>query len=153
MCSQRPVGILQRKLSAPKGSSVYGVDLGCIYVSENPIKDAASRLIQSSAENLVRDTVGTGVYFGGYETTKFLLTSEERPAGPMTQFLAGGICGILCWLAVFPIDLVKSLLQKDVLAPCPRYPDAATCIHDIYKTRGFTGFYRGVTVTLMRAFP
>ncbi|KAL1933385.1 hypothetical protein VTP01DRAFT_7475 [Rhizomucor pusillus] len=103
--------------------------------------------------HLLRDTVGTGVYFGGYETTKFLLTSEERPAGPMTQFLAGGICGILCWLAVFPIDLVKSLLQKDVLAPCPRYPDAATCIHDIYKTRGFTGFYRGVTVTLMRAFP
>ncbi|KAI8145511.1 mitochondrial carrier domain-containing protein [Fennellomyces sp. T-0311] len=103
--------------------------------------------------HFVRDTVGTGVYFGGYETTKFLLSGPERTAGPMTQFLAGGVCGILCWLAVFPIDLVKSLMQKEILAPNPSYRNTMDCVRDIYGTRGLAGFYRGIAVTLIRAFP
>lgn len=102
---------------------------------------------------LVRDTIGTSVYFGGYETTKFLLSSPDRPPGPTTQFLAGGVCGILCWLAVFPVDLVKSLMQKDVLAPKPAYHTVMDCLRDVYHARGISGFYRGITVTLMRAFP
>ncbi|KAG2225090.1 hypothetical protein INT45_011772, partial [Circinella minor] len=103
--------------------------------------------------HFVRDALGTGVYFGGYETTKFLLTGKERTAGPTTQFLAGGVCGILCWLVVFPIDLVKSLMQKEVLSPQPQYKSAIDCVRDIYSTRGFIGFYRGIAVTLIRAFP
>lgn len=102
---------------------------------------------------LVRDTIGTAVYFGGYETTKYLLTSADRHAGPFEQFLAGGICGILCWLAVFPVDLVKSLIQKEILAPQPVYKSTLDCVRDIYHTRGARGFYRGIAVTLMRAFP
>ncbi|KAG2212539.1 hypothetical protein INT46_010020, partial [Mucor plumbeus] len=40
--------------------------------------------------HLVRDTIGTGVYFGGYETTKYLLSgNKSSSAGPLTQFLAG----------------------------------------------------------------
>ncbi|CDS09678.1 hypothetical protein LRAMOSA02355 [Lichtheimia ramosa] len=100
-----------------------------------------------------RDTLGTAVYFGGYETTKFLLSGPERTAGPMTQFLAGGTCGILCWLAVFPIDLVKSLMQKEVLSPSRKYKSTMDCVKDIYHSRGASGFYRGITVTLIRAFP
>ncbi|KAI9270551.1 mitochondrial carrier domain-containing protein [Phascolomyces articulosus] len=103
--------------------------------------------------HFVRDAIGTGVYFGGYETTKFILSGPERTAGPMTQFLAGGVCGILCWLAVFPIDLVKSLMQKEVLSPYPQYKTTIDCVRDIYTTRGITGFYRGIAVTLIRAFP
>ncbi|KAI9488005.1 glycoside hydrolase superfamily [Zychaea mexicana] len=103
--------------------------------------------------HFVRDVIGTGVYFGGYETTKFLLSGPERTAGPMTQFLAGGVCGILCWLAVFPIDLVKSLMQKEILAQQPTYKSTMHCVRDIYKSRGPTGFYRGIAVTLLRAFP
>ncbi|KAG0193268.1 hypothetical protein DFQ28_005886 [Apophysomyces sp. BC1034] len=110
-----------------------------------------------SAKEIVRkrarDALGTGVYFGGYETTKYLLTSPDRPAGPLTQFFAGGVCGILCWLVVFPVDLVKSLMQKEILAPQPMYKNASACVRDIYHQRGMAGFYRGVTVTLMRAFP
>ncbi|KAI9323596.1 mitochondrial carrier domain-containing protein [Dichotomocladium elegans] len=103
--------------------------------------------------HLVRDTIGTAVYFGGYETTKFLLSGPDHMAGPMTQFFAGGVCGILCWLAVFPIDLVKSLMQKEVLSPQPKYKSISECIKDVHHSRGITGFYRGIAVTLIRAFP
>ncbi|OAD74600.1 hypothetical protein PHYBLDRAFT_111764, partial [Phycomyces blakesleeanus NRRL 1555(-)] len=104
--------------------------------------------------HFVRDALGTGVYFGGYETTKYLLNQGSgQPAGPLTQFLAGGICGILCWLVVFPIDLVKSLMQKEIMAQRPTYGRTSDCIRDIYKAKGTLGFYRGITVTLVRAFP
>lgn len=104
-------------------------------------------------DKLVRDSVGTGVYFGTYETTKFLLTKKDQSAGPLTQFLAGGICGILCWLVVFPIDLVKTLKQKEILSPQPLYKNASDCIRGIIEKKGFKGFYSGVSVTLLRAFP
>ncbi|KAI8887858.1 mitochondrial carrier, partial [Backusella circina FSU 941] len=101
--------------------------------------------------HLVRDTVGTGVYFGGYETTKFILSGHNKQAGPATQFLAGGICGLMCWVVVFPLDLVKTLIQKEILLPKPTYKNAVECVRDIYKKSGLTGFYKGITVTLIRA--
>ncbi|CAO3684043.1 unnamed protein product [Rhizopus stolonifer] len=104
--------------------------------------------------HLVRDAVGTGVYFGGYETTKYILSElQNTSAGPGTQFLAGGICGIMCWLVVFPLDLVKSLIQKEILQTKPKYGNTKNCIQDIYRRGGLAGFYRGITVTLIRAFP
>ncbi|KAL7319385.1 hypothetical protein PS15m_002524 [Mucor circinelloides] len=104
--------------------------------------------------HLVRDTIGTGVYFGGYETTKYLLSgNKSASAGPLTQFLAGGICGVMCWIVVFPLDLVKTLIQKEILSVNPTYKSAMDCVRDIYKQNGLSGFYRGITVTLIRAFP
>lgn len=102
---------------------------------------------------VVRDSVGTGVYFGGYETTKYLLTKKDKKSGPLVQFLAGGICGILCWLVVFPIDLVKTLKQKEVLSSSPHYRNVRECIANIIQQKGYRGFYSGVSVTLLRAFP
>lgn len=101
----------------------------------------------------VRDTIGTAVYFGTYETTKRALSSPASPPGPLTHFMAGGICGILCWIVVFPIDLVKSVMQKDIMAPKPTYDTIRECVTDINNRQGIKGFYRGMAVTLMRAFP
>ncbi|OBZ91769.1 putative mitochondrial carrier C29A3.11c [Choanephora cucurbitarum] len=105
--------------------------------------------------HLVRDTIGTGVYFGGYETTKYVLNGSQNAssAGPLTQFLAGGICGIMCWIVVFPLDLVKTLIQKEILVKEPKYKSTIECVQDIYSRDRLAGFYRGITVTLIRAFP
>jgi hypothetical protein len=102
---------------------------------------------------IVRDTIGTGVYFGGYETTKYVLSGGNKSStgSPATQFLAGGICGIMCWIVVFPLDLVKTLIQKEILQPHPT--NARECIKNIYMKNGVAGFYRGIAVTLIRAFP
>ncbi|KAG2181064.1 hypothetical protein INT43_008646, partial [Umbelopsis isabellina] len=103
--------------------------------------------------HFLRDTIGTAVYFGTYESTKRVLSSPNSPPGPLTHFMAGGTCGILCWIVVFPIDLIKSVMQKDIMAPKPTYDSIRECITDIKSRQGFKGFYRGMSVTLMRAFP
>ncbi|RUS31220.1 mitochondrial carrier domain-containing protein, partial [Jimgerdemannia flammicorona] len=100
-----------------------------------------------------RDTLGTSVYFGSYETVKRLLTTPTSPAGPLTHFLAGGLCGIFCWLVVFPIDLVKSVIQKEAMHPHPTHDSIPVVVREILARSGYRGFYRGLGVTLMRAFP
>ncbi|PVU88934.1 hypothetical protein BB559_003492 [Furculomyces boomerangus] len=105
--------------------------------------------------HIVRDFSGTGIYFGAYEASKEILrrmTSSEN-TGPFTHMMAGGICGVLAWVIIFPIDLVKSVYQKNLLA-LPNVKQTYTnCLKEIYRSYGTRGFYRGIEVTLIRAFP
>jgi hypothetical protein len=84
---------------------------------------------------------------------KRILSSGESKAGPMTHFMSGGFCGILSWLIVFPVDAIKTNLQKDIMMPQPRYTSFWNCAMSIVKKNGVRALYRGLNVTLIRAFP
>jgi hypothetical protein len=58
--------------------------------------------------------MGTGIYFGSYESSKYLL-SNIAPPGPWTYAASGALCGIVAWCVVFPIDTAKSIVQRDIL--------------------------------------
>ncbi|KAF9404134.1 hypothetical protein BGZ94_004345 [Podila epigama] len=127
--------------------------------------------------HIARDMLGTGIYFSSYETIKRLMsetvehirpthphsldgseatvtkTIEHKGPGPMVHFLSGGLCGVFSWLVVFPIDLVKSVIQKEVLATQPKYSGALDCARDIVRREGVRGLYRGLSVTCYRAIP
>ncbi|KAI1320021.1 hypothetical protein EDD11_002353 [Mortierella claussenii] len=123
--------------------------------------------------HVMRDMLGTGIYFSSYETIKRLAsetiehikphhdtaelglgaTTQLKGPGPMVHFFAGGLCGVFSWLVVFPIDLVKSVVQKEVLVSNPRYSGALDCAKDIVRREGVRGLYRGLSVTCYRAMP
>jgi hypothetical protein len=50
--------------------------------------------------------MGTGIYFGSYESSKYLLSGLPLP-GSITYAISGAVCGILAWCVVFPIDTAK----------------------------------------------
>ncbi|KAF9973778.1 hypothetical protein BGZ73_002966 [Actinomortierella ambigua] len=126
-------------------------------------------LYKGAPLHIARDTLGTGVYFASYETVKRVVsqtmqhvrspisTGDSKAAaagpGPMVHFFAGGFCGVFSWMIVFPIDLVKSVMQKEVLLTKPTYDSAWACAKDIVRRSGVRGLYRGVGVTLVRSFP
>ncbi|OMJ16139.1 putative mitochondrial carrier [Smittium culicis] len=97
----------------------------------------------------------TGIYFSTYEATKeiFRKLSKSENTGPIAHSLAGGCCGIFAWLIIFPIDLVKSVYQKDLLTDPTSSRNYLQCFNQIKNTYGIKGFYRGIGVTLFRAFP
>ncbi|KAI8969811.1 mitochondrial carrier domain-containing protein [Pilobolus umbonatus] len=99
-----------------------------------------------------RDALGTGIYFGGYESMKRLFSTDDV-TGPMTHFFSGGICGTLSWLFVFPVDAVKTNLQKDIMVSNPKYTGFWDCTMKLVKKKGIKSLYRGLNVTLIRAFP
>lgn len=60
----------------------------------------------------MRDTIGTGLYFGIYETVKQIITKElgmqQSPFGaPMA---AGALCGTIPWILVSSFIFAFSLM-------------------------------------------
>ncbi|KAJ3070469.1 hypothetical protein HDU99_002669 [Rhizoclosmatium hyalinum] len=103
--------------------------------------------------HLLRDFTGTGMYFGGYESLKVLFTPKGETPGPMVHMMAGGLSGTLSWIVLFPIDLIKSVMQKEALQPIPKYTSARQFIVKRFKSGGVRGFYHGIGAQLTRSFP
>ncbi|ORY36386.1 mitochondrial carrier [Rhizoclosmatium globosum] len=103
--------------------------------------------------HLQRDFIGTGMYFGGYESMKVLFTPKGETPGPMVHMMAGGLSGTLSWIVLYPIDLIKSVMQKEAMQPIPKYTSAKQFISRRYKKSGIAGFYPGIGAQLTRSFP
>lgn len=64
----------------------------------------------------LRDSIGTGLFFYTYSTVKDdLLTRPGEQSSSWAIALSGGLCGIMAWTAVYPIDTIKALVQRDSL--------------------------------------
>ena len=124
----------------------------------------------------VRDSIGYGFYFWGYEGAKLLLLDAADSDGVrMGKMLsAGGIAGCITWASVYPLgvshqpdyklttDTVKTRYQtqymssleemKPLIAGERRYASTWHCIKDTFRQEGVAGMYRGMGITMVRAF-
>jgi solute carrier family 25 carnitine/acylcarnitine transporter 20/29 len=67
---------------------------------------------------------------------------------------AGGLGGVLYWLAIYPVDVVKSAMMTDSIVPAARkYPNMLSTLASLWKEGGIGRFYRGFSPCLMRAVP
>jgi hypothetical protein len=95
--------------------------------------------------HLLRDTLGTGSYWLLYET----IHSREKSSGAV-HFLAGGATGMLSWIVIYPLDLIKNIYQQQ------RFKQGHATYQAVFsqvRAKGLTGLYRGVWPTMLRAFP
>ncbi|KAF9454417.1 carnitine/acyl carnitine carrier [Macrolepiota fuliginosa MF-IS2] len=137
---------------------------------------------------------GYGAYFFAYEATRRFFTppaSSETPADHSSIFaevenginklswpallLAGGVAGIVGWIATFPFDVVKTRIQGSIEPPISRTASTTALLDNLglpqhehpnnpfrstvstfvysYKTEGMGVFFRGLAPTLIRAIP
>jgi len=120
----------------------------------------------------VRDAVGYGWYFWSYELSKRLLLS--RQANPFLDatttdvLISGGIAGVVTWVSIYPLDVIKTRLQTQ--STSASHPETDALIHsthvssrrhtqssvhvarEIWHTTGLRGFYRGLGICSLRAF-
>ncbi|RWA04608.1 hypothetical protein EKO27_g10495 [Xylaria grammica] len=94
--------------------------------------------------HLLRDTLGTGIYFATYESSKQLLTTfsgTDAHKNPIAVLAAGALCGIVSWALIYPIDSVKSIYQRNAL------------IRDMYRGLGVSmGRSAAVNAVFFSAF-
>ncbi|KAK9454949.1 mitochondrial carrier domain-containing protein [Dipodascopsis uninucleata] len=95
-----------------------------------------------------RDALGTSIYFTVYESSKQIFrmyNPEAEQTGPVVIAISGALCGIFSWALLFPIDTMKSIVQRDILTRTPGAP---------LKKRSFNLFnprmYRGLGVSVAR---
>lgn len=65
----------------------------------------------------MRDSLGSAIYFSVYEALKQGLSRNQLPGdkpNPIGVAVGGAACGIASWLAVYPIDTMKSEYQRDL---------------------------------------
>ncbi|KAJ1732643.1 mitochondrial ornithine carrier protein [Coemansia biformis] len=132
-------------------------------------------LYRGIAPTIGRETVGVGFWFGTYELVcRQLLRmraasdpgarASKEDLGPGAIILAGGCAGIGYNATSYPIDVVKSLIQTaDVRAPGQQgapgqqaaiaRPGVLSTVRAVYTRGGIAAFYRGLGITLLRAFP
>lgn len=129
----------------------------------------------------LRDSVGYGFYFWSYElTTRWMeqwsRAHEGQQTGTFTGsetakvLLCGGLAGIVTWASIFPLDVIKTRVQAQVLggpgtiavvtgetspllrSPAPRRLGAIEVARDAYREGGLRVFFRGLAVCSVRAF-
>ncbi|KAJ9437362.1 Carrier protein YMC1 [Diplonema papillatum] len=94
-----------------------------------------------------------GMYMLTYVATKRTLHTGSEATMPMyKRMLSGAAAGTFGWSIVYPMDVVKSVLQAE-RAGHSRFASAWDCAGCLYREGGIPRFYRGFTFTLFRAGP
>ncbi|XP_066596804.1 mitochondrial glutamate carrier 1-like [Prorops nasuta] len=83
----------------------------------------------------------------------------SKPATPefklLPKIINGGIAGIIGVSVVFPLDLVKTRLQNQVVGPDGKkmYKSMLDCFKKTYKAEGYFGMYKGSAVNILLITP
>lgn len=100
--------------------------------------------------HFTRDVLGTSLYFSIYDSSRFIVDKVELPTPQfLTTFVCGSSAGILSWIIIYPVDLVKSKVQRNALAGVPR--ESPWHIFRRLCSGGPSKLYRGLGVSAVRS--
>ncbi|KAL2355715.1 mitochondrial carrier domain-containing protein [Cryomyces antarcticus] len=97
--------------------------------------------------HVLRDTIGTAIYFMTYESAKQTLANARgnSPTSPAAVVVAGGLCGLVSWACIYPIDTAKTMYQRSCLETLKR--NTVTPKISFFKIAN----YRGLGVSMLRS--
>jgi ornithine carrier protein len=125
---------------------------------------------------MMREFVGGAIWFGTYE----LMTRRFKHALPLDAELpaykiivCGASSGISYNTVIFPADVAKAVQQTSIVCPSSdagrpvlklrslattvdancRVPTIGEIVGFIWRTQGIRGFYKGLSITLIRSAP
>ncbi|CAH6719042.1 mitochondrial ornithine transporter 1 [[Candida] jaroonii] len=109
-------------------------------------KDGVSGFWKGLSPTLLRETIGTMIWFTTYEVLSEYL-DKKRPS-ELNSLVSGALAGLTFNLSMFPVDTIKSNIQtNDIL------DHGTTNSFEIARKIGIRGLYSGLTITLIRSLP
>ena len=105
---------------------------------------------------LIRDCPSYGVYFATNYYFCELFKKDEKTEDSLSHIsllIAGGFAGTVSWGICYPIDVLKTLIQAEGYLPHGKYKSILDCAKIVYIQGGVLAFTRGLSTTLLRAFP
>ncbi|SMN20368.1 similar to Saccharomyces cerevisiae YBR104W YMC2 Mitochondrial protein, putative inner membrane transporter with a role in oleate metabolism and glutamate biosynthesis [Maudiozyma saulgeensis] len=117
---------------------------------------AQNGLMRGFNATLLREGHGCGTYFLVYEA---LVANEinkgfkrtEVPTWKLCMF--GALSGTTLWIMVYPLDVIKSVMQTDNLKQ-PKYGKSVISVgKQLYAKHGMSAFLKGFGPTIIRAAP
>ncbi|WOL06997.1 mitochondrial carnitine/acylcarnitine carrier-like protein isoform X3 [Canna indica] len=145
----------QSALASSSASSVAVKYGGPMDVAKHVICEAGTKgLFKGMFPTLAREVPGNAVLFGVYEALKqyFAGGQDTSGLGRGPLMLAGGLGGAAFWLAVYPTDVVKSVIQVGDYKN-PKYSGSVDAFRKILASEGIKGLYRGFGPAMARSVP
>ncbi|XP_064195459.1 mitochondrial basic amino acids transporter-like isoform X1 [Anguilla rostrata] len=131
---------------------LYKNSLDCLLRIYN--REGMRGINRGMVTTFIRETPGFGVYFLAYDVlTRSLGCEPDDPYLIPKLLFAGGMSGIASWLSTYPVDVIKSRLQADGVGGVNQYSGIGDCVRQSMQREGWRVFTRGLTSTLLRAFP
>lgn len=147
---------LQIQYSRPAGTpALYDGPLDC--ARKVIAQEGLRGLFRGTVATLWRDVPGSGAWFATYEIMRRSFLKEGQTVSdlhPLVSLFAGGMSGIMNWLAIFPIDVIKSRVQTSEPGRyLPGTRGMIQCGRDLVATGGVKSLFKGLSPALVRAFP
>ncbi|CCD22679.1 organic acid transporter NDAI_0A05240 [Naumovozyma dairenensis CBS 421] len=134
------------------GSNVqFKGPLDCIRQLKN-----AGGIMRGLTPTLFREGHGIGTYFLIYEA---LVANEinngmkRNDISPLKLCLFGALSGTTLWLMVYPLDVIKSIMQTDNIKNPKFGKTMGSVAKTLYAKQGLGAFFRGFGPTILRAAP
>uniref|UniRef100_A0A672M254 Solute carrier family 25 member 29 n=1 Tax=Sinocyclocheilus grahami TaxID=75366 RepID=A0A672M254_SINGR len=151
--STYPVDVIKSRLQADGvgGANRYDGIVDCVLALDKSVCRGINR---GMVTTVIRETPGFGIYFLAYDTlTRALGCDADADYIIPKLLLAGGMSGMASWISTYPVDVIKSRLQADGVGGANRYDGIVDCVRQSWRREGWRTFTRGLTSTLLRAFP
>ena len=154
---ETPIDLFKVKLQVQRGAKdAVGHEYSGVF-------DAAGKVFrahgirgwyQGVTATIARNVPAFSLYFGSFNwATKTLTAPDERPT-VLTSFLAGSLAGGMFWAPIYPLEMVKTVMQSQPSEPAARkYASTIAATRGILADSGIAGFYRGYLPAVIRAVP
>ena len=96
---------------------------------------------------LAREVPSYAIYFVVYGLLIHTSVAENN-LGAAAPLVCGAMSGCACWIPVYPIDVIKTLVQNTEGGDSSSALDVAA---QLYKDEGIGAFYNGLTPKMLRA--
>lgn len=155
------IEVLARVGSAPLGSAKLAAASQKRYTTLQTVqvivKNLGFRGLYSGYRyHVVRDAIGSGVYFAVYESFKWasnaIINGDANQSSPISILAAGGISGATCWTIIFPFDTTKALIQRDIVTNILRHENGQEPLPPKERRLQITRrMYRGLAISMYRS--
>lgn len=119
-------------------------------------KEGLAGLYRGNVPTMLREGPSFAMYFMSFEYVSRLLSGGELNKdnrSTLVVFFAGGFAGQITWLSTYPVDVIKTRIQDQNSSSAVQYKNMADCAGAMWREGGVRIFFRGLGVTLLRAFP
>lgn len=114
-------------------------------------KDGIRGVYRGLPASLQGMVVHRGLYFGGFDTMKELLSEESKPEIALwKRWVVAQAVTTSAGLLSYPLDTVRRRMMMQSGMEQPMYHSTLDCWKKIYRTEGVASFYRGALSNMFR---
>lgn len=148
-----PLDIAHTRLAADIGSTEVRQFRGIYhFLSTIFHKDGVRGIYRGLPASLHGMVIHRGLYFGGFDTIKEMMSEESKPELALwKRWAVAQAVTTSAGLVSYPLDTVRRRMMMQSGMEHPVYNGTLDCWRKIYRTEGFASFYRGAVSNVFRS--